>query len=316
MAHVETGEKLFEVFDPVNDISPVCERFTNDPRLLKRMVESIYGEPACLFKEKLIFKPPGALGYNLHQDIPRTWAGFPRTFLTVLIPIDRSTQENGCTEIFSGYHHEFMAPPDRPDLYMLPADSVDPARRVRLVLEPGDVAIFHGLTPHRSDPNRSSEMRRVFYVSYNARSDGRRRPEKRRALPRISGTHAKTAGRRTPGRSLRISAFFRTGDTAVEYVRSATPNTIAPRRDRQALQAWPDLLRLGNRRDGRPGDAGHASRTIARAGHDHRTAHQRPRPAPRSSPVRRDQFLGNNARCGVLPALWQDSRPIRDSDHA
>lgn len=55
---------------------------------------------------------------------------------------------------------------------MLPDDCVDPARRVNLVLDSGDVAIFHGLTPHRSAANRSGDMRRVFYVSYNARSDG------------------------------------------------------------------------------------------------------------------------------------------------
>ena len=171
MDHVKTGEKVFEVFDPVNDISPVCEKVTSDPRLLA-IVESILGAPACLFKEKLIFKPPGVLGYNLHQDIPRYWEGFPRTFLTVLIPIDPSTAENGCTEVFSGYHHGFLSPAGRPDLYMLPDEAVDPARRVKLILDPGDLSVFHGLTPHRSNPNRSDGLRRVFYVSYNARSDG------------------------------------------------------------------------------------------------------------------------------------------------
>jgi len=171
MPHVETGEKIFEVFDPVNEVSPVCAAVTADPRLLA-MVESIYGEPAVLFKEKLIFKPAGALGYNLHQDIPRYWKGFPSTFLTVLVPIDEATEENGCTEVFSGYHDRFLAPDARPEHYMLPDDSVDTARRTRLLLAPGDVAIFHGLTPHRSNPNRSAAMRRGFYVSYNALSDG------------------------------------------------------------------------------------------------------------------------------------------------
>jgi hypothetical protein len=171
MAHVETGEKVFEVFDPVNDVSPVCEKFTSDARLLG-IVESILGEPACLFKEKLILKPPGVLGYNLHQDIPRYWEGFPRTFLTVVIPIDPATAENGCTEVFSGYHHDFLSPPGRPDLYMLPDDAVEPARGVKLILDPGDVAIFHGLTPHRSAPNRTGAFRRTLYVSYNALSDG------------------------------------------------------------------------------------------------------------------------------------------------
>lgn len=169
MAHHQTGEPLFEVFDPVNDISPVCARFTTDPRIVSA-VESIYGEPACLFKEKLIFKPPGALGYKLHQDIPGAWTGFPRTFLTVLIPIDPSSEENGCTEVFSGYHTDFLS--NDGATYMLPDDAVDIARRTHLVLAPGDMAIFHGLTPHRSASNRSNQMRRVLYVSYNARSDG------------------------------------------------------------------------------------------------------------------------------------------------
>ena len=169
MAHHETGEPLFEVFDPVNDISPVCQRFCFDPRILS-IVESIYGEAACLFKEKLIFKPPGALGYKLHQDIPLAWDGFPRSFLTVLIPIDPSSEENGCTEVFSGYHGDFLSSDD--SVYMLPDDCVDLDRRTPLVLNPGDIAIFHGLTPHRSAPNRSKQMRRVFYVSYNAQSDG------------------------------------------------------------------------------------------------------------------------------------------------
>ena len=169
MPHCETGEPLFEVFDPVNDISPICQQFCTDPRIVS-VIETLYGESACLFKEKLIFKPPGALGYKLHQDIPLAWNGFPRTFLTVLIPIDPSSEENGCTEVFSGYHHNFLSS-DRA-AYMLPDDLVDPTRRTPLILNPGDIAVFHGLTPHRSAPNRSKQMRRVFYVSYNAHSDG------------------------------------------------------------------------------------------------------------------------------------------------
>ena len=170
MNHVDSGEPLFEVFDPVNDISPLCRRLTADARI-RAMVESIFGEPPALFKEKLIFKLPGAPGYPLHQDIPRNWHTFPRSFLTVLVAIDAATEENGCTEVFAGYQHGFLLP-DVADVYMLPDDSVDLSRRVKLLLRPGDVAIFHGLTPHRSAPNRSAAMRRAFYVSYNAPSDG------------------------------------------------------------------------------------------------------------------------------------------------
>jgi hypothetical protein len=169
MPHHATGEPLFEVFDPVNEVAPVCARFCNDARLVD-FISAIYGESARLFKEKLIFKPAGARGYDIHQDIPLAWDNFPRTFLTVLIPIDACGPENGCTYVYPGYHHEFLS--QDPNVYMLPPDAVDERKRVDLILEPGDIAIFHGLTPHGSAPNRTSGMRRAFFVSYNALSDG------------------------------------------------------------------------------------------------------------------------------------------------
>src|SRR5262249_38351899 len=76
--HVVTNDCLFECFDPVIDIAPVCERLARDERLLS-IIGELYGEEACLFKDKLIFKPPGAKGYDLHQDFI-AWANFPRSF--------------------------------------------------------------------------------------------------------------------------------------------------------------------------------------------------------------------------------------------
>jgi hypothetical protein len=169
MPHYQTGESLFEVFDPINDISPLCEQITHDARIMGYL-ESIYGGPASLFKEKLIFKPAGAKGYQLHQDIPAYWPGFPKSFVTILIPLDSCSPENGCTEVFKGYHHSHLS--TSPQDYMLPEDIVDQSRKVNLILEPGDIAFFHGLTPHRSEPNKTSGMRRTFYVSYNALSEG------------------------------------------------------------------------------------------------------------------------------------------------
>ena len=55
---------------------------------------------------------------------------------------------------------------------------MDEARAVPLVLEPGDVAVFGGFTPHRSDPNVSERWRRQLYLSYNASSDGGEQREK------------------------------------------------------------------------------------------------------------------------------------------
>jgi len=169
MPHYQNGEPLFEVFDPINDLSEVLRSVCYAPRLTS-CLETIYGEPPELFKEKLIFKMPGAKGYSLHQDIPQSWPGWPRSFLTVLLAIDECNRSNGCTEVYRGYHDRFLS--SDPEEYMLADDCVCESRRVFLELEPGDVAIFHGLTPHGSAANRSSGTRRAFYISYNARSDG------------------------------------------------------------------------------------------------------------------------------------------------
>jgi hypothetical protein len=168
--HFQTGECRFDCFDPVIDLSPAYERVARSPQMLD-LVGQLYGERACLFKDKLIFKPPGAEGYRLHQDYI-AWDSFPVSFLTAIVAIDACDRENGATEVFRGYHlRGCMSPKDRM-YHQLPDESVDASAGVVLTLAPGDVAVFSGYTPHRSSPNRSDRTRRLLYLSYNAFSDG------------------------------------------------------------------------------------------------------------------------------------------------
>lgn len=168
--NVFTGECTFETFDPVIDLSPVCRELAYHPKLLT-VLHELYAEPACLFKDKLIFKPAGVKGYGLHQDWI-AWEGFPRSFLTVLIPFDSADRDNGCTIVYPGYHHQGPLTPTDGTYRELPEGTVDEAKAVPLLLKPGDVAVFSGFTPHRSDPNLSDRWRRQLYLSYNAASDG------------------------------------------------------------------------------------------------------------------------------------------------
>jgi 2-aminoethylphosphonate dioxygenase len=168
--HVTTGECRFDCFDPVIDLSAACERAARDPKLLE-IVSALYGEPAYLFKDKLIFKPAGALGYQLHQDYI-SWKSFPTTFLTVIVAIDAADASNGATEVFPGYHRQGCLSPHDGNYHQLSDDAVDFSTGVVLELAPGDIAVFSGYTPHRSGPNRSDQNRRLLYLSYNAASQG------------------------------------------------------------------------------------------------------------------------------------------------
>lgn len=166
----DTGECRFDCFDPVIDLSAACERIARDRRLLD-LVGALYDEPACLFKDKLIFKSPGTLGYDLHQDYI-SWKSFPKTFVTAIVAIDPADKDSGATEVFPGYHQQGCLTPLDGMYHKLQEDAVDLSRGVVLELAPGDVAVFSGFTPHRSGPNRSEHWRRLLYLSYNAQTDG------------------------------------------------------------------------------------------------------------------------------------------------
>ena len=168
--HIETGECLFETFDPVIDLSPALAEFARDSRLLNA-IGDLYGEPAHLFKDKLIYKPPGAKGHDLHQDYI-SWPNFPTSFVTAAIAIDPCDRDNGCTEVYPGVHRRGYLSPMDGDYHPLREEHIEGIDPVPLILEPGDVAIFGGYSPHRSAPNRSSAWRRLLYLSYNSDSDG------------------------------------------------------------------------------------------------------------------------------------------------
>ena len=168
--HAVTGECLFECFDPVADISSACDKLARDPRLYALMGE-LYGEQARLFKDKLIFKPPGAKGYDLHQDFIG-WPTFPESFATAAVAIDPCGRDNGATEVFPGVHRRGFLSPRDGNYHPLPASVVEGVPGVVLELEPGDVAIFGGFVPHQSAPNGSAEWRRLLYLSYNRDSEG------------------------------------------------------------------------------------------------------------------------------------------------
>jgi ectoine hydroxylase-related dioxygenase (phytanoyl-CoA dioxygenase family) len=165
------GRMLVERFDPVVDISELFHDVANDERILGAL-EQAYGEPFRLFKDKLIFKLPGAAGYTMHQDFTY-WQPFPRPLVSVSVAIDGAEAENGALEVFAGYHHKMISPPG--ELRNMNAEeeaSIDPASRELATTQAGDIIIFDCLTPHKSAPNTSDRPRRQLFLTYSAARHG------------------------------------------------------------------------------------------------------------------------------------------------
>jgi len=175
------GEKKTERIDPVIDISERFHAVVYDERITVPL-RQIFAEPACLFKDKLIFKAPQMSGYSMHQDYA-WWQPqgeesplpgiHPDKILSVMIAIDAADEENGAIELFPGYHHELLSPVGA--LRNMTPEEIAKINLCSGVLgatAPGDVIIFHSLAPHRSGSNRSSRSRRQLYMTYNATSAG------------------------------------------------------------------------------------------------------------------------------------------------
>jgi ectoine hydroxylase-related dioxygenase (phytanoyl-CoA dioxygenase family) len=169
--HAREGQ-IRDRIDPVVDISPVFAALAADPRIVTPVRDVLRAEPA-LMKAKLITKRPGTAGYTMHQDFPY-WAplGIPADdLLTLQVSIDPARADNGAVEVFRGLHHHRLE--SRPDQ---PLD-VDESRMDATVgelaeLAPGDLLVFHSLTPHRSGPNRSTAPRRALFFTYTTAAHG------------------------------------------------------------------------------------------------------------------------------------------------
>ncbi len=160
------GGAVIDRLDPVVDISEVFRNLAADPRILSAAAAAI-GAPVALLKDKLIVKRPGTHGYGLHQDFAYwTELGYSADEIAnVLVAIDAANREHGAVEFFPGLHLGLLPPaPDEP----LDVDEagVDLSAAEPALLAPGDLVVFHSLTPHRSAPNRSRCPRRSLYLTY------------------------------------------------------------------------------------------------------------------------------------------------------
>jgi len=163
-----TGEVTVQKIEGLRDADPELGRWCSDARLLD-MASVLMEEPACLFKDKYILKPRGGGGFGPHQDMAYGFHRFVSGVVSMMIAVDPADAENGCLQVASIAHAPALV--SRPemslDLRQIPENAWVP-----VPLQPGDVAIFDGLTPHRSAPNESDRLRRVYIGTYSPAAEG------------------------------------------------------------------------------------------------------------------------------------------------
>lgn len=147
--------------------------FARRPEIRDAM-HAILGPRVSCFNSQYIFKNPGVWGQPWHQD--SLYYRFDRMpQVGVWLATSRATIENGCLFVAPGSHNEpihAVVPDARPgsNYGYLEIVDYDFAGAEPILMETGDVLIFHSFLMHMSNDNTSTE-RRSALVHHYARSD-------------------------------------------------------------------------------------------------------------------------------------------------
>ena len=148
---------------------PVFRTFAEHPPLLDR-IEGLLGPDLDCFLSQFIFKRPGALGQPWHQDA--FYFPFDRgPQIGVWLAITEATPDNGPLWVLPGSHREpvHRVEADRREHanfgYVEITDH-DMTGAEPVLMEPGDLLLFHSHLMHRSTDNASEIGRAAMVYHY------------------------------------------------------------------------------------------------------------------------------------------------------
>lgn len=164
---IASGEWQIERFDPIIDISALFAAIAKNERILTSL-QCLLDEDVLLCKDKLIFKFPYMSGYKLHQDYAWWQAITEPSLVSVMIAVDGANKNNGALELFPNYHHcLYSIAGAQRDINAEEMRQIDLSSGELVETEPGDIIIFHCLTPHQSGINVSNQRRAQLYFTYS-----------------------------------------------------------------------------------------------------------------------------------------------------
>lgn len=148
-------------------------------RSMVEVIEQLVGDEIYHYHSKMIMKDARIGGaWAWHQDYGYWYQNgvLKPDLCSAFIAIDPCTRENGCLQVVRGSHHL-----GRLEHQVTGAQAgIDPERldaiearleTVYVLMNPGDLLLFHPNTLHRSDQNKSEKPRWSMICCYNAASN-------------------------------------------------------------------------------------------------------------------------------------------------
>jgi len=143
--------------------SPVLHAFAKHPVLVD-LAHDLIGDDVRLYWDQSVYKKPEADDeFPWHQDNGYTYIE-PQQYLTCWIALTDATVDNGCPWIVPGGHLRGTLEHEWTRLGYRCLEN--PAGAVPLELAAGSIAVFSSLTPHRTGPNGTDEVRKAYILQY------------------------------------------------------------------------------------------------------------------------------------------------------
>ncbi len=154
------------------------------------LMGELIGEDLDCFQSQFIFKNPGVVGQPWHQD-SFYFAFDKQPQVGVWVALSRATLENGCLWVVPGSHAArkiFRHGPDRrPEANRgyLEIEGQDTSAKVPVLMNPGDVLVFHSYLMHMSTDNVTDERRAAMVFHYGRAGTKITPPERAAALANV-----------------------------------------------------------------------------------------------------------------------------------
>ena len=147
--------------------SDVCRDFSRHPSLLG-IAGDLVGPDVRMYWDQAVYKKPEPdREFPWHQDNGYAFVE-PQQYLTCWIPLTDATLDNGCPWVVPGLHRAgtLTHRSGAFGLTCLDADDAEAARAVPVEAPAGSAVVFSSLTPHRTGPNLTDQVRKSYIVQY------------------------------------------------------------------------------------------------------------------------------------------------------
>lgn len=143
--------------------SAALNAFSRHPLLLD-LCHDLIGQDVRLYWDQSVYKKPEAdKEFPWHQDNGYTYTE-PQQYLTCWIALTDATVDNGCPWVVPGLHRLGTLKHAWTPLGFQCLEDVEGA--VAAEAEAGSIVVFSSLTPHRTGPNVTTQVRKSYILQY------------------------------------------------------------------------------------------------------------------------------------------------------